>query len=222
MRAIVVANGELQDPAKLKARLAGWTTARVIAADGGLHNARKLGLVPDTLVGDLDSIDPAEVPQLEAAGVRLVRSPQQKDETDLELALLHSLELGITQVLLLGVLGGRLDMSLANLLLLAHPQFAMLEIRIWTGNQTAWLLRPPGGAVSGQPGDLLSLIPLAGEVSGVVTQGLEYPLRGETLHFGLPRGVSNVLTESTAQVQLQSGLLLAVHTHSQPGRDERS
>ena len=222
MRAIVVANGELENPARLKARLAGWAEARVIAADGGLRNCRKLGLVPETIVGDFDSIDPAEIPQLRKAGVQLLRRPRQKDETDLELALFRAHELGIAQVVILGALGGRLDMSLANLLLLAHPRLAELEIRLWSSAQTAWLMRPPGDELAGQPGDLLSLIPLAGDASGVVTEGLEYPLRGETLHFGLPRGVSNVLTASSARVQVRTGLLFAVHTHPPPGQAERS
>jgi thiamine pyrophosphokinase len=222
LRAIVVANGELENPARLKARLAGWAEARVIAADGGLRNCRKLGLVPETIVGDFDSIDPAEIPQLQKAGVQLLRRPRQKDETDLELALFRAHELGIAQVVILGALGGRLDMSLANLLLLAHPRLAELEIRLWSSDQTAWLLRPPGDELAGQPGDLLSLIPLAGDASGVVTEGLEYPLRGETLHFGLPRGVSNVLSASSARVQVQTGLLFAVHSHPPPGQAERS
>ena len=222
MRAIVVANGELENPARLKARLAGWAEARVIAADGGLRNCRQLGLMPETIVGDFDSIDPAEIPQLQRAGVQLLRRPQRKDESDLELALFRAHELGIAQVVVLGALGGRLDMSIANLLLLAHPRLSELEIRLWSSDQTAWLLRPPGGEVGGQPGDLLSLIPLAGDATGVVTQGLEYPLGGETLYFGLPRGVSNVLTASTARVQMQTGLLLAVHSHPPPGQAERS
>ena len=222
MRAIVVANGELEHPARLKARLLEWGETRVIAADGGLRNCRKLGLVPESIIGDLDSLDPAEVLQLERAGVQLLRRPRQKDETDLELALFRTLELGIAQVVVLGALGGRLDMTLANLLLLAHPRLTELEIRLWSGDQTAWLLRPPGGEVSGRPGDSLSLIALGGEASGVVTEGLEYPLRSETLDLGVPRGVSNVLTASTALVQLKSGLLLAVHTRFPPGRDGRS
>jgi len=222
LRAIVVANGELEHPARLKTRLAEWADARVIAADGGLRNCRKLGLMPESIIGDLDSLDPAEVLQLERAGVQLLRRARQKDETDLELALFRALELGIAQVVVLGALGGRLDMTLANLLLLAHPRLTELEIRLWSGDQTAWLLRPPGGEVSGRPGDLLSLIPLGGESIGVATEGLEYPLRGETLDLGVPRGVSNVLTASTALVQLKSGLLLAVHTRFPPGRDGRS
>jgi len=222
LRAIVVANGELEHPARLKARLAEWAEARVIAADGGLRNCRKLGLVPETIIGDLDSLDPAEVLKLERAGVQLLRRPRQKDETDLELALFRALELGIAQVVVLGALGGRLDMSLANLLMLAHPRLTELEIRLWSGDQTAWLLRPPGGEVGGRPGDSLSLIPLGEEATGVVTEGLEYPVRGETLYLGVPRGVSNLLTASTAQVQLSTGLLLAVHTRFPPGRVPRS
>ncbi|MGH2621489.1 MAG: thiamine diphosphokinase, partial [Anaerolineales bacterium] len=167
-------------------------------------------------------VNPSEVLQLQRAGVQLLRRPQQKDETDLELALFRALELGIAQVVVLGALGGRLDMSLANLLMLAHPRLAELEIRLWSGDQTAWLVRPPGGELSGRSGEPLSLIALGGEATGVATEGLEYPLRDETLYLGVPRGVSNVLTASTAQVQLKTGLLLAVHIRFPPGRDKRS
>jgi len=222
LRAIIVANGELEQPAKLKARLADWAGARVIAADGGLRNCRKLGLQPESIIGDLDSLEPAEVLQLQRAGVQLLRRPRQKDETDLELALFRALELGIARVVVLGALGGRLDMSLANLLMLAHPRLTELEIRLWAGDQTAWLLRPPGGEVSGRPGDSLSLIPIGGEATGVATEGLEYPLRGETLYLGVPRGVSNRLAASQAQVQLKTGLILAVHTQSTAGQAGRS
>ena len=222
MRAIVVANGELEHPARLKARLVGWAEARVIAADGGLRNCRKLGLLPESIIGDLDSLDPSEVLQLQRTGVQLLRRPRQKDETDPELALFRALELGIAQVIMLGAFGGRLDMSVANLLLLAHPRLTELEIQLWSGDQTAWLLRPPGGELTGRPGEPLSLIPLGGEVTGVATEGLEYPLRDETLYLGVPRGVSNVLTASTAQVRLKTGLLLAVHIRLAPSRDKRS
>ncbi len=66
--------------------------------------------------------------------------------------------------------------------------------------------------VSGQPGDTLSLLPVGGHVTGIVTDGLEYPLRGETLAFGPARGVSNVLLESTAQITFSQGVLLLIHT----------
>ncbi|MGQ0601251.1 MAG: hypothetical protein ACT4QE_06085, partial [Anaerolineales bacterium] len=75
-----------------------------------------------------------------------------------------------------------------------------------------WLLRPPGGEARGAVGDTLSLIPLNGDAEGVTTRGLQYSLRGETLAAGPARGVSNVLTETTARVEVRAGMLLAVLT----------
>ena len=216
MRTIVVANGELGDAAILRARLAGWPEARVIAADGGSTNCLELGLQPEITVGDLDSLDPSIRSELEAGGGNLLSSPARKDQIDLELALLHAREIGANRVVVLGALGGRLDMTLANVLLLTHPRLSELDLQLWHGDQTAWILRPPGGDVNGEAGDLLSLIPLGGDVPRVLTHGLEYPLRNETLSFGPARGVSNMLTGRTARVELRAGLLLAVHTPVNP------
>jgi thiamine pyrophosphokinase len=84
------------------------------------------------------------------------------------------------------------------------------------GPTICWLLRGPGSSsIEGHAGDLLSLIPLTSETTGVRTNGLYYPLRGETLHFGKPRGVSNVLTREQAEVSLEQGLLIIIHTNVQ-------
>jgi thiamine pyrophosphokinase len=219
MRAIVLSNGELDQPAVLRARLDDWRQSgeavQVVAADGGSHHAEALGLRPDVVIGDLDSLDEAARDALSADGARFETVPARKDETDLELALLYAVEQGAGEIVALGVLGGRLDMTLANILLLTHPGLDAARIEIWTGWQTAWIVRPPGDTVSGQRGDTLSLIPLGGDAVGVTTRGLEYPLKGERLRFGPARGVSNVLAAPDARVDLGAGMLLAVHT---PGR----
>jgi len=214
-RAIVLANGRIEDPATLRIRLAGWGNALVIAADGGSRHAELLGLRLDAIIGDLDSLDPGRRDALSAAGTRLETHPDHKNETDLELALLDAVQHGAERIVLLGTLGGRLDMMLANLLLLLHPQLADVHIEVWNGNQTAWLIRPPGADLFGAPGDTLSLIPLLGNTDGVTTQGLEYPLNNETLEIGKARGISNVFTQDRAHVSFRSGVMMAVHT---PGR----
>lgn len=214
-RIIVLANGSLSDVPRLRARLSEWAEAEVIAADGGLAHAQPLGLRVGSVIGDLDSLDPAIQAQLEQRGVRLQRHPAEKDETDLELALLAACEAGAEVVAILGAWGGRLDMSVANLMLLFHPALAKMHIELWDGQQTARLMRPPGGEIRGQPGDTLSLIPLGAPACGVTTDGLTYPLRNETLPVGPARGLSNVFASMTASVHLETGMLLAVHT---PGR----
>ncbi|KPK88985.1 MAG: hypothetical protein AMJ88_18200 [Anaerolineae bacterium SM23_ 63] len=196
----------------LKKRLQPWEEAIVIAANGGVQHAEKLGLNIDMVIGDLDSLDEAEGTALEAANIHTVRVAAQKDETDLELALLYADEMGVRHIVVLGAFGDRIDMSMSNLLLLTHPGLAAVHIEYWYGQQTAWVIRPPGDEVHGQPGDTLSLIPLGGDALGIITHELYYPMNDETLVFGPARGVSNVLTASIASVELRSGIVLAVHS----------
>lgn len=211
-RMIVLANGNIENPAVERARLAAWDGVHVVAADGGAKYAGALGLSVGVVVGDMDSLDPALRTALEAQGTQIRPSPADKDETDLELALLYAADQGAEHIAVLGALGGRLDMALANVLVLAHPRLTSLRVELWAGRQTAWLIRSPGGELPGKVGDTLSLIPLNGDAQGVTTTGLAYALRGETLAFGPARGVSNVIDAPQARVDLREGLLLAVHT----------
>ena len=147
--------------------------------------------------------------------VRIIRAAAEKDETDSELAIQTAIEQGASAITILGWLGGaRFDHTMANILLLAG--FETTPIRLVDGPSVCWLLRGPGRAIiDGQVDDLLSLLPLTGEATGVRTQGLYYPLHGETLRFGKPRAVSNVLTQEQAEVSLEEGLLLLIHTNTQ-------
>ena len=211
-RAVLFANGALSDPAAARDALAPGDV--VIAADGGARHCRLLGIRPDYLIGDFDSLEPSEVEQLEADGVSVLRHPARKDYTDLELAIRHAGSLGINEILVLGALGKRWDQTLANLLLPAAEEHATLQMRLLDGAQEVLLAR--GGSqltLHGQPCDTVSLIPLGGDAHGVTTQGLEYPLNQETLRFGTTRGVSNTLLGESASVELEQGMLLCVLIH---------
>ncbi len=211
MRAVIWINGEFPDPAAHRRLL--QSDDLLIAVDGGTAHALALGLTPQVLIGDMDSLEPTVRARLEAAGTRVIVHPAAKDETDLELALLYALEQGVDEVLLLAALGGRLDQTLANLLLLAHPALAGIRVRLVEGPQTAFWIR--GQAVfEGQPGDTVSLIPLGGDAHGVTTEGLRWPLHDETLAVGPARGVSNVLTGTQARVTVRAGGVLCVVIHN--------
>ena len=123
----------------------------------------------------------------------------------------YSLAHGCTEIIIIGGLGERWDMTMINILLMAHPKFSGLNIRLLDGTQELLLLKP-GKIVelSGKPGDTLSLIALAGDASGIITHGLEYPLNNETLQFGESRGVSNVFTAASAQITFSQGLILCI------------
>jgi thiamine pyrophosphokinase len=187
--------------------------ANVICADGGTQHALALGLTPDVVIGDLDSIEDSARQHLESCGTRVISYPRSKDETDLELALLYAVEEGATQVVVLGAQGGRIDHELGNLLLLAHPRLAGIEVRMCCGDQEVLLIRDQT-VLEGQVGDLLSLLPIGGDAHGVSSSGLEYALDDETLWFGPARGVSNVFVSPTACVRVRDGVLWAVHTRS--------
>jgi thiamine pyrophosphokinase len=213
--ALIVANGEVADVEIIRARINTLDSAQVIAVDGGSKNCQLLGMDYDVILGDLDSLQPGKRQSLQKSGVRIENFPTLKNETDLELALLHAVNHGIQEIILLGTIGGRLDMTLSNVYLLAHPHLNGVSVRIWHNDQTAWLIRPPGDEIEGRMGDTLSLIPIGSAAQGITTHDLVYRLDGESLNLGPARGISNVLKSSNARVDLQDGMLLAIHT---PGR----
>ena len=187
----------------------------VVAADGGLLRARALGLGVDVVVGDLDSATPEALAAAEAEGARIVRHPQAKDATDLELALDEAVALGARRVLVVASAGGRLDHLLGSVLLLAEERYAGLELDALVGDALVHVVRGER-TLRGAPGELLTLVPLGGAADGVTTAGLEYPLRGETLAPGTTRGVSNVFLETEAHVTLERGVLLAIRPQGAP------
>lgn len=221
MRTIIVANGELRPVAREAARAAIRAGDRLIAADGGAHHCRAMGLTPHVVVGDFDSLSPADVAALEAGGARLVRHPSRKDETDLELAVRLAIAEGADDILILGALGGRWDQTLANLLFSAlfHSSLpsssskegsgAGARLRLVDGAQQIYLIRGKG-EIAGQAGDTVSLISIGGDALGVTTTGLEYPLADGMLPFGATLGVSNRLTTQSATVTVREGLVLCV------------
>jgi thiamine pyrophosphokinase len=214
MRAVIFANGEFHQPENLRQIL--QPADIIIAVDGGAQHCAHIGLLPHYAIGDFDSLTQAELEDLIAKGVQLVRFPTRKDFTDLELALHHALSLHCSQILIFGALGARWDQTLANLLLLTSPDFANLAVHLMDDNQEITLLRPGRTQrLSGNPGDTLSLIPLTGDANGISTQGLEYPLSNETLFLGSTRGVSNVFTRPEATITFERGLLLCIIIHHQ-------
>jgi len=228
MRAIIVADGDRPSRAALDATWPGWDAGVgiVVAADGGAAAARALGLTVDVLVGDADSIAPAESERLAAAGVAVEAAEVDKDETDTELALHAALRRGATEITVLGAFGGgRLDHALANIALLAHPSLAERSIELLDGRTRVRLLVAPGPdggaatlALDGSVGDLVSLLPAGGDVEEVTTSGLRYPLVDEPLPLGPARGVSNVRLAAAARVTLRRGRLLVVESTASPPR----
>lgn len=181
----------------------------IIAADGGANALADASIRPSLVIGDLDSLSAAQLASLTADGVELRRFPREKDETDLELALLHAAALGATRIDILGALGGRWDHTFANITMLAMPELQGRQVRLIDERQRLFLVRDQA-TLEGQRGDTLSLLPLTPTVCGVTTRGLFYALEDATLHFERARGVSNILIDPPGFISLREGLLLVV------------
>ena len=203
---VVVSGGE---PPDARAALAAPLGAPVVAADRGLEHALALGLEVTVAVGDFDSAAPEAVAVAEASGVRIERYPAEKEATDLELALDAAAALSPQRILVLAGDGGRLDHQLAALLLLASDRYAGSQVDALVGPARVHVIRGER-SFDGAPGELVTLLAVHGPAQGVTTEGLTYPLRGETLAAGSSRGVSNVFAAGTALVSVERGVLLAI------------
>ncbi|HML41258.1 MAG TPA: thiamine diphosphokinase [Bellilinea sp.] len=208
-RAFVFVNGLLTDADGIRRQILPEDT--LVAVDGGLRHLDTLGLTPNLLIGDLDSVDPQRLADLQAAGIAIERYPREKDESDLELALTKLAQAGYDTIRVVAALGGRLDQTLANLYLLELPAVEDLDIRLDDGREEIIIIRE-SLTIQGQPGDTFSLLAMDGCTRGIRTEGLQYPLKDETLCPNRTRGISNVMLGQKAQVKISSGRLLCIHT----------
>ena len=117
MQVLIFANGEAKRGSMVDQAIQRLQSAHVLCADGGALRARKFGLKPHTIIGDLDSLTAPQVEQFAADGTEILRFPTQKDETDLELALSWCLDNQASEIVIIGALGGRIDQTLANIIL---------------------------------------------------------------------------------------------------------
>jgi thiamine pyrophosphokinase len=205
----IIANGKVQDP-----QFDIPCGSFVIAANGGARHCLASDIFPDVVIGDFDSLSDGELSRLKNAGSKLIRYPTDKDETDLELALTYAIDQGGSEITLLGLLGGRWDMSFANIFLLASNRFNDIRLRIIDGNTQMFILR--GGdtlKLCGNLGETVSIIALSTETSGITYAGLEWPLDDASIEFGSPRGVSNRMSSENASIRLNSGVLLVIIIH---------
>lgn len=179
----------------------------VVAADSGYDAAVAAGLGVDVLVGDLDSIsDAAAIP----GHVIIERHPPDKDATDLELALDLVTRESPSRIVVAGGSGGRLDHELAVAALLCSPRWDVVDEIDWISERGVAHVVAGRRTVHGDVGDLLTLIPMHGDATGITARGLRWPLDEETLPAGSTRGISNVMESPVADISVAAGRLLAI------------
>ncbi len=213
-RALIFSNGNLANIYKLKEFIK--SSDFIICADGGIKYALKAKLKPDVIIGDLDSVPKSLIKKLERQKVNFKKFSREKDWTDFELAVNLALDKGFKELLILGFLGDRVDHLFSSLFFLAKKflETQGLEIKIIEGNQEIFFIRD-SILLTGEKGSHLSLIPI-GDVKGINSVGLYYPLKDDSLFFGTTRGVSNVFISSRVSLKVKEGVLLAILEKENP------
>lgn len=204
---LVVAGGPEPNARALRDTLPKGDT--VIAADGGWRLCRELRLAPSVLVGDMDTLTPEEVAQAESEGTEIRLYPSDKDQSDLELAILAAHEMGARHITLLGALGGQWDHCMANLLApLSLCQSLGVWARLLTVGAEIYLLAPGQYMLEGESGTRASLAALSAEVNGLTLRGFLYALEGAALTRRQTLGLANRIVASPAVLSLQEGELI--------------
>ncbi len=213
-KAVVVTNGNIEDFNMIKKHIARYGFSQnnlIVSADGGAGNALKLELVPDLVVGDMDSISQniqKKIKSLNKDAVFISESPQ-KDETDTQLALQAALKYQVKEILIIGAIGNRVDHSLANIVLLSSPFLSGIDVRILTETNEIFAIREPA-EINGDIGKLISLFSLTPHTHFKKVEGLKYNLEDEKLYFSPVRGISNIFTQNKVLIDITSGQLLII------------
>jgi thiamine pyrophosphokinase len=215
MKCVILANGDYGDVDTYK-----WLLNEadiILCADGGANYAYEMGVTPAYIVGDMDSILPAVKDYYKEQGVDFRRYPQRKDFTDTQLILALAEELNADEIVFLGSLGKRLDHTLSNIY--CGAELALKGKKVWhyTSNYSAYLVSKEI-TISGEVGNIVSVLVLTDQAKGVYEEGFEYPLKNVILRKWNPYAISNVLTENEGVIRVSEGLLLVIHYHGNKGR----
>lgn len=207
MKIVIVANGTLSETERLSSRI--QQADMVIAADGGAVHLHRMGIVPQIILGDLDSTPKEILSFFKEKQVKILKHPVRKDQTDMELCLEYAIDHGCTDLLIMGATSTRLDHTLANIFLLRRLADQGIAATILDAYNDIHIVVSRLN-LRGRPGDLISVIPVSDRVNGLTLEGLEYPLRDKSLYMGSPMGISNVFTQDQAQISLKSGAVLVI------------
>lgn len=181
----------------------------IICADGGAAHMKLLNARPDLLVGDFDSLSGEELEGFRQSGVEIRRYPTRKDATDTEIAVDTAMDMGCLDITLIGVLGSRMDHSLANVWLLKKMLDRGVAGRI-VNEHNEIMLTNSVIKLEREQGWKVTLLPLGCRAEGVTTRGLAYPLDNAAIPLGSSWGVSNEFAGETAEVEVKKGLLLII------------
>jgi len=187
----------------------------VIAADSGYLSARRLGVMPHLLLGDLDSLDKSLVSQSELEDLEKIIVSPIKDDTDTQLAVDTAIVRGAVSITLVGGLGGRLDHTLSSVFLLEYINQKGVKAIMTDGRNRVRVMCAHGDSITASVDKgykYLSLVSLTDKCEGVSISGVYYPLDGVELTRSYSYAVSNEITAECARVELSKGVMLVIES----------
>lgn len=209
MKVLIFTNGNIENYSHMKRELEEYDY--IICADGGIRHSSAMGMVPDLIVGDLDSASSSMLEKYKDMGVPAQRFPTEKDATDTQIAVDSAMEMGADEIVLVGALGGRWDHSYANVMLLYRMATRGISGCVMDAKNKITISNKVL-EFSGEKGQLLSLLPFGGPVHIMSTCGLKYPIRDKILTMDYPIGVSNEFIGESVKITIKEGWLLAIQT----------
>ncbi len=201
---LILGGGEIRNYASVKAEIRG--VACVICADSGFSHCAGLGVAPDLLVGDFDSI--AELPP----DIQTMAFPAEKDYTDSTLAVREAVRRGYKTLVLAGMLGGRFDHSVGNLQNLVWCAQNGISAHITDGETRVWAVADGELTLPPKENAYFSVLSLAGRCGAVTITGGKYPLKDYPLSFDEPRAVSNEYAGVPVTVCVEDGVVTVIET----------
>lgn len=210
MKACILLNGKVKDTEFVKDTIKDNAYDYIICADGGAKHLYNLKLIPDYILGDLDSLEAHIVDYYKKNGVNFKKFPQRKNETDTQLCVHLAKHLMVSEIHLIGALGGRIDHTVANINLMYYIKELGMSPLIKGKDEEIYIIENEKIRLNAKKGNTISILPIKGDVSGVTLENLEYPLENADIKFGNPIGLSNVMENDYFSVKVDKGSLIII------------
>ncbi len=212
MKTLIVTGGSL-DVTWAKEFIKTINAEYIIAADSGLKYIDELGLVPDMILGDYDSVEDGLLDKYRSIDIKTY--PREKDYTDTHIAIINALKTGASEIYILGATGTRMDHTFTNICNMKAALDRDVSCFICDSHNKIYLVNDGMGEVSiskaGQYGKYVSIVPLSEETVISLT-GFKYVLEDYVLHQGLSICQSNEIKEDEALIKIKKGLLIVFET----------
>ena len=210
MKVCIILNGEVKDYNIIKKIINKEKYDFIICADGGANHAYNMDIIPDYIIGDLDSASESVINYYKEKNVSFEKFPSKKDETDMEICIYLAEKLNAKRIDLIAAMGGRIDHTIANINLLYYIKEKNIFPRIISEKEEIQLAINEKLVLKGNKGDIISVIPTKGDANGVTLENLEYPLEEYNMKYSMPLGISNVMLGKLCSVSVKEGALLVI------------